>query len=219
MKKTTKMSRAIGQLEGIYNTINAELFSGELPTPIITIQSAPGSWGHCTISKIWRGSKEDGQYELNLSAESVDSIIEEILDTIIHEMIHLYCRENNIKEVSRNGYYHNQKFKDLAESKGLKCYPAGKYGWNTQGKDNDFLTEYALKHNWSEIKIGRDDIHNLSSGTSTTTVNGNGIVITGGKAPSSTRKYQCPICKNSVRATKAVNIACLDCGMKMEVVR
>ena len=32
---------------------------------------------------------------------------------------------------------------------------------------------------------------------------------------SSTRKYLCPCCGNSVRATKAVNIACLDCAEQM----
>lgn len=34
---------------------------------------------------------------------------------------------------------------------------------------------------------------------------------------SSTRKYVCPCCGNSVRATKAVNLICGDCMEKMEV--
>ena len=33
---------------------------------------------------------------------------------------------------------------------------------------------------------------------------------------SSTRKYVCPICANSVRATKAVNIICADCNEPMQ---
>ena len=37
--------------------------------------------------------------------------------------------------------------------------------------------------------------------------------------PSSTRKYICPCCGNSVRATKTVNIACLDCDTQMELVK
>ena len=36
------------------------------------------------------------------------------------------------------------------------------------------------------------------------------------KKPSSTRKYICPICRQSVRATKIVNILCGDCMVKME---
>ena len=52
MKETTKMSRAVGQLEKIYNTLNADLFGGALPVPIITVQSKPGTYGHCTTSII-----------------------------------------------------------------------------------------------------------------------------------------------------------------------
>lgn len=52
MKETTKMSRAVGQLEKMYNTINADLFGGELPTPIITVQSKPGTYGHCSCAKV-----------------------------------------------------------------------------------------------------------------------------------------------------------------------
>lgn len=48
------MSRAVGQLEKIYNTLNADKFGGALPTPIITVQSKPGTYGHCSQSKIWR---------------------------------------------------------------------------------------------------------------------------------------------------------------------
>ena len=40
MKQTTKMSRAVSQLEHIYNALNADFFAGEpLPVPIITVQS------------------------------------------------------------------------------------------------------------------------------------------------------------------------------------
>ena len=39
MKETTKMSRAVSQLEHIYNNLNADFFAGELPVPIITVQS------------------------------------------------------------------------------------------------------------------------------------------------------------------------------------
>lgn len=32
------------------------------------------------------------------------------------------------------------------------------------------------------------------------------------KPKSSTRKYQCPCCGNSLRATKDLNILCMDCN-------
>ena len=35
--------------------------------------------------------------------------------------------------------------------------------------------------------------------------------------PSSSRKYVCPCCGNSVRATKCVHIACMDCQAEMVI--
>lgn len=52
MKETTKMSRAVGQLEKIYNVLNLDFFDGELPLPIITVQSRPGTYGHCSVAKV-----------------------------------------------------------------------------------------------------------------------------------------------------------------------
>lgn len=43
MKQTIKMSRAVGQLEKMFNSINTDFFDGALPVPIITIQSKPGT--------------------------------------------------------------------------------------------------------------------------------------------------------------------------------
>ena len=42
-----------------------------------------------------------------------------------------------------------------------------------------------------------------------------GGMPTGTPKPSSTRKLVCPCCGNSVRATKAVRIMCMDCMEQM----
>lgn len=216
MKETTKMSRAVGQLEKIYNTLNVDFFGGELPVPIITVQSKPRSYGHCSTAKVWQ--RKDGRtYELNIAAEVLNYHIEETLDTMLHEMVHLYCREHGIQEVSRGGKYHNGKFREEAEKRGLECYKAGQYGWNT--RPGDKLIEYALEKGWSEILIGRNT---LTSGISTGAAGGpahtGAGTAQGGKRPSSTRKLACPLCGQSVRATRAVNILCGDCMVKMEEV-
>ncbi len=155
MKQTTKMSRAVSQLEHIYNSLNTDFFSGELPVPIVTVQSRPGTYGHCSMAKVWQ--RPDGNtYELNIAAEVLNYPIEETLDTMLHEMVHLYCRQHGIKETSWGGSYHNKRFKEEAERRGLECYQTGKYGWNTRPSDR--LVEYALEKGWSEIKIGRSTL-------------------------------------------------------------
>lgn len=216
MKETTKMSRAVGQLERMYNAINADLWGGQLPTPIITVQSKPGTYGHCSAGKVWR--RKDGEsYEMNIAAEALDVEIEEVLDTIIHEMVHLYCRENGIQECSRGGKYHNGKFREIAEAHLLMCYKAGQYGWNTQGRGNDRLTTYALEKGWSEIRIARSTYTGLRgiAGSGAACSSGSTETQQGERRPSSTRKLACPKCGNSVRATKAVRIMCMDCMEQM----
>lgn len=212
MKQTTKMSRAVGQLEKIYFHLNEDFFEGSLPTPIITVMSKPGTMGHCSVTRVWR-RKDDNAYELNIAAEVLNYPIEDTLDTMIHEMVHLYCRENGIKETSRNGMYHNGRFKAEAEKRGLDCYKCGQYGWNT--KPSDRLVEYALSKEWNEIRIGRNTGFQGIRVGATGTGHSTGGVSGGEKRPSSTRKLQCPCCKNSVRATKTVRIMCMDCMEQM----
>lgn len=210
MKQTTKMSRAVGQLEHIYNNLNTDFFDSMLPIPILTVQSKPGTYGHCTFTQVWQ-RKDSNAYELNIAAEVLNFPIEEIIDTLLHEMVHLYCRENQIQDVSRGGTYHNSKFKVEAEKRGLTCYKTEKYGWNT--KPNDNIISYALQKGWSEICISRNTpismipLHSTSSDIAATADNG--------KRPSSTRKLVCPSCGQSVRATRSVNILCGNCMQQM----
>lgn len=221
MKKLVKMSRSVGALEGLYNHLNHDFFEDKLPIPIITIQSKKGTYGHCSIAKIWK-REDSNTFELNIAAEVLNEPVEEIIDTMLHEMVHLYCRENNIQEVSRGGMYHNSKFKDLAEKCGLVCYKTEKYGYNTVGKGNEKLIEYALSIEFYGFEICRETV-NVPSGFQLPTGSGSAVPLpTGSGSSSSTRKYQCPNCKNSFRATKNLDnmILCIPCGIPfVEVIK
>lgn len=72
----------------------------------------------------------------------------------------------------------------------------------------------AEAHGLTDILINRNEYGGFQV-TGTGTHSGTGA--TGPRRPSSTRKYICPCCGNSVRATKTVNIACLDCNVQMVV--
>lgn len=202
------MSRAIAQLELMYRTANKDFFRDTLPLPIITVQSTNRkSYGHSTNKKVWfnNAHEELEQYEINIAAEFLNEEIECTLDTLIHEMIHLYCRINNIKECSRGGIYHNKKFKELAEKCGLKTYYSEKTGWNTDHKGNEKLTEYALINNFYDIEIGKKTPKTILNNFTTINENRQG--------KSSTIKYWCPYCKLKIRATKNIDslIQCKTC--------
>ena len=89
MKETVKTSRVSGYLEKMYRQLNADKFNNELEEPVITIQSTPRAYGHVTCGKVWK-SKDSERYELNIGAGTLDRPIENVVSTLLHEMVHRY---------------------------------------------------------------------------------------------------------------------------------
>ncbi len=81
---------------------------------------------------------------------------------------------------------------------------------------SDALLEFCVENNLTEIRWNRYDIVSIAVGVSGT--HAGTFAGTTGRKPTSTRKYACPCCGMSVRATKAVNIACMDCNTQLLLV-
>ena len=211
------ISEIVAKTETMFDLFNAHFYDGELARPAITVSpdGGRGAYGWCTVYEIWQA---DGQAyrEINICAEYINRPISEVAGTMLHEMAHLYNLNHGIKDVSNNGYYHNKKFKTTAEARGLIVDHHDKYGW-TITSPSDELLEFILKYELSDILINRNEFGGFQiTGTGTH----NGIPTFGGLAPrkSSSRKYACPCCGMSVRATKVVNVACLDCDEQLLLV-
>ena len=217
MKETVKTSRTAGYLEKIFRALNTDFFGGALEEPIITIQSTPRAHGHVTVGKVWY-RKDERRHELNIGAETINRPIENVVATMMHEMVHLWNIAQGVQDCSRSGLYHNKKFKEEAEKRALKIEHHEKYGW-TITEPTDELIEYILEKGWSEINISRGGFGWAPAPSSGgKTGNSGGVAITPPAKKSSTRKLQCPCCGNSVRATKAVRIMCMDCNEQMNEV-
>ena len=77
------------------------------------------------------------------------------------------------------------------------------------------MLDFILQNGLTDILLNRNEASGFQiTGTGTHSGNTNGAP----PKPSSTRKYVCPCCGMSVRATKEVRIMCMDCGKQMEVV-
>ena len=69
---------------------------------------------------------------------------------------------------------------------------------------SDELIAFVEAQGWSEVSLSRMGMAMLKGGST-------------GKTVSKVRKYQCPVCKCSCRATKEIHISCMDCDTIMEL--
>ena len=199
-----QISEATAFLENAYVALNNKFFGGQLPPVIITIQSSPRAYGHYTTwENTWVGEGQ-GFHEINIGAETLDRDASEVLATLSHEMCHHYCAVNNIKDTSRGGTYHNKTFKEVAEGTGAILVDYDPRIGYSPTRPTDALIAFIEEQGWTGVNLSRQSILGLPGGKGRGRSNG-------------VRKYVCPECGCSVRATKAVNIGCLDCGTVMEL--
>ena len=211
MKQLTSYNRVAGYLNKIFDLLNETYFESTLSRPTITIQSTPKAYGHFSLREDTWVSKLGGTHEINIGAGTLSRNIESVVATLLHEMVHYYNHINGVQDCSRGNTYHNKRFKAAAEQRGLCVEHSDKYGWS-HTSPSDELLQFCLDNDLSDILINRNEFCGARI-PGTGTHSGTGVVVPPRK--SSTRKYLCPCCGNSVRATKTVNIGCLDCGVQM----
>ena len=205
---TEKYIDTVAYLGKLYDFVNAELFGGELIKPVITVQTDERnktkfcfSFGWWSLGKVWKeNGEDDGEHELNMTAQQLNRPINEIAATLIHEMCHQYATVHEMKDTSRSGNYHNKLFKKIAEAHGLNVESVPKIGWS----HTTLTDETAAKITSFTTENPPTVIYRLP------VAKGQTVKTT------STRKYVCPCCGQSVRATKRVNIMCLDCNEPMQ---
>lgn len=213
MKELTSYNRVAGYLNKIFDLLNAEFFEGALSRPTITIQSTPKAYGHFSLREDTWISKRGASHEINIGAGTLARPIEEVCATLLHEMVHYYNFVNGVQDCSRGGTYHNRRFKASAEAHGLVIEHDERYGW-TVTSPSDRLLEFVMDNDLTDILMNRNEFSGFHIG-GTGTHSGNGTATVG--TSSSTRKYICPCCGMSVRATRVVRIACLDCGEQLQI--
>lgn len=196
------LSAKLESLEAAFDALNRELFDNALSKTVITISPTPGSYGHFTPWKSWEAQDGAKYCEINLGAETLDRPIVETMATLVHEMVHQWCYEHDLRDASRGNTYHNKVFKLEAEKRGLVIGYDKRVGWSVTKPGERLL----VMQRQGAFRACEVELRRLGSGRAAD-----------GKAKkkSSTRKYACPECGMGVRATKEVNIVCGDCGVRM----
>ncbi|MDO5423921.1 MAG: SprT-like domain-containing protein [Eubacteriales bacterium] len=212
MKQLTNYQRAAQYLKKVFKLVNEEYFNSQLEVPTITIQSTAAAYGHVSVNKVWYNAEEASR-ELNISADYLNRPIENIVATLIHEGCHLWAMQNGIKDTSNRGIYHNARFRELAEERGLVISRHELYGW-TVTEPGERTLDFCIANGLQDIQLFRQTAASFPTGIPKAG-DGAGIIRPVPKKPSCSRKYVCPCCGNIARTTKEMNLICGDCEVQM----
>ncbi len=168
----------------------------------------------------WRSQADPFLPELHIDSTILSDPPEAILKTLVHEAAHALARARGIKETSREGRYHNQRYADLATEMGLVVVPDPKIGIRTPGLHPEWLAgpyapltqiiDAASRKLWQEDRAAMIAVAGNGQ-------NGNGSVI-GAPGPKGRlikavcRCYPPRIIRAARNTLQAAPIHCAACG-------
>jgi hypothetical protein len=85
--------------------------------------------GHFAADR-WQTPRSPALAEIFIGGEGLARGARPVLATVLHEAAHTLAHQRQIKETSRQGRYHNQRFKALAEEVGLEVEHHPSLGWS-----------------------------------------------------------------------------------------
>lgn len=227
--QTNSLSPIIERLDNLFLDLNRHFYNSELEKPVITVNPNEGrnALGWCTTWKVWGSSNEEvtledydrGYYEINMSAEYLNRPFEEIVETMLHEMVHLYNLQQNVQDCSRGGTYHNRRFKAVAEQHGLVCDVFAPYGYahtalNEQARDYILTIE-----NDMDLGLYRRTRMVRPSSKGRKSASSKGKNDAARKTRKMTRyEYICPICGQTIQTAQEASLLCADCVVPMRAI-
>jgi hypothetical protein len=104
----------------------------EVPAVVIIVGSGTATkhakYGHFAPVRWQHG--EQRLAEVLISGEGLKRPVEEVFTTLLHEAAHALADVREIKDTSRQGRWHNQKFAELAAELGLDATKDPRIGWS-----------------------------------------------------------------------------------------
>jgi hypothetical protein len=145
--KRQSTARLIEELERAWAAIAAR--HDELPAVAIIVGQGSGRrggglvLGHFAADR-WQGAS-DATYvhEVLIGGEGLQRGAADVLATLLHEAAHALAAVRGIADTSRQGRYHNTRYKTLAEELGLTVARDARIGWSQTSLPAATATTYA----------------------------------------------------------------------------
>lgn len=222
MKRDITTQDTLAALYEAFDKLNKHYFNDELPTVCLIISDMTRRYSHgwFTVSKIWTDGRDSHKmHEIALSASLMEQGMHMVIGVLLHEMIHLFCSVNKIKDTSNGVTYHNSKFKTESEKRGLVfiqtevCKVNGWY--ETALSENAELVVDGFNLNVNAFAISRDFVDTLSSHSEEEEKEVPKIEVMK-KVRKKNSEYSCPSCDLKFKAKDTLNIICGHCEVSLD---
>jgi len=132
-RQDTLGSELVAALEGAWEATRREHLDLP-PAVLITGSGSLGTrrgvrLGHFAASR-WQAGDRGPLAEIFIGGEGLARGAGPVLATLLHEAAHALAHERGINDTSRQGRYHNRRFKALAEAVGLRVDHHPTLGWS-----------------------------------------------------------------------------------------
>lgn len=127
----TRSQLLYNELYRAFTFFNERFADSKLPNVVITVQESGRRNAYGWFGNAFWADRRTGEVvpEINLSAEYLSRGPRGILETLLHEMAHLWNATVEQVKDCPDGRYHNKKFKTAAERFGLEVSRDGTRGW------------------------------------------------------------------------------------------
>ncbi len=155
----------------------------EVPAVVIIVGSGTvtkqAKYGHFAPTRWQHG--EQALAEVLISGEGLKRPVEEVFTTLLHEAAHALADVRGIKDTSRQGRWHNQKFAALAGELGLDTTKDPRIGWSPCTLRQETATTY--KSVLTELKTALIAYRHPEMVAGTSTKNNNNAVACACQCP------------------------------------
>ena len=132
-------AQAYAELQLAFDHYNRELFAGELPPCLMTMQREKRSYGYFSSERFVHHQDKSTTDEIAINPAYFAVVpLLEVLQTVVHEMVHAW--QFHFGNPSRSGY-HNREWADKMEAIGIMPSSTGQPGGARTGQK---MADYAI---------------------------------------------------------------------------
>jgi DnaJ domain len=143
--RTAVISRLLAVLEDAWTAIRRH--HPQVPPVVIIIASGGNgrqrAYGHHAPQR-WHAAGTD-HTEIMISGEGLTRDAASVLGTLLHEAAHALAAARGVQDTSRQGRYHNQKYKTCAEELGITVQHDTRIGWSITTVPEATARRYAVQ--------------------------------------------------------------------------